>query len=117
MSELSKHLRYFTCLALIFYAANVENFANSVTQHNASEELKSLQSMMDSDEYDKVLTRSQSILLNAGQKNDLYLIASYYAGIASYQKKTISSHLDIYLTINQMKESAYLMSWQIYTGG
>ncbi len=37
MSELSKHLRYFTCLALIFYAANVENFANSVTQHNASE--------------------------------------------------------------------------------
>ena len=69
MRELSKHLRFFTCLTLIFYAANVESLANSVTQHNASEELKSLQSLMDSDEYDKALTRSQSILLNAGQNN------------------------------------------------
>ena len=100
MSELSKHLRYFTCLALIFYASNVENFANSVTQHNAFEELKSLQSMMDSDEYDKVLTRSQSILLNAGQKNDLYLIASYYAGIASYHKK------------NYLQSSRYLLNYK-----
>ena len=82
MSELSKHLRYFTCLALIFYTANVENFANSVTQHNASEELKSLQSMMDSNEYDKVLTRSKTILHNTGQKNDHNLKASNYACIA-----------------------------------
>ena len=104
MRELSKHLRYFTCLTLIFYTANVENLANSVTQHNASEELKSLQSMMDSDEYDKVLTRSQSILLNAGQKNDLYLIASYYAGIASYHKK------------NYLQSSRYLLNYKSNEG-
>ena len=109
MRELSKHLEYFACLILIFYAANAKCLSKSKTQQNDSDELKILQKMMDSDEFDKVLTRSQSILLNVGQKNELYSIASYYAGIASYIKKTISSHLDIYLTINQMKESALLM--------
>ena len=59
MRELSKHLEYFTCLILIFSAANAKCLSKSKTQQN------------DSDEFDKVLTRSQSILLNVGQKNEL----------------------------------------------
>ena len=87
MRSFSRYLRHFTCFIIIFYAANANCFANAVTQQNDPEELITLQKMMDSKEYDKVLSRSQAILLNVDQKNELYSIASYYAGIASYHKK------------------------------
>ena len=104
MRELSKHLEYFACLILIFYAANAKCLSKSKTQQNDSDELKILQKMMDSDEFDKVLTRSQSILLNVGQKNELYSIASYYAGIASYHKK------------NYLQSSRYLLNYKSNEG-
>jgi len=100
MRSFSRYLGHFACLIIIFYAANANCFANAVTQQNDPEELITLQKMMDSKEYDKVLSRSQAILLNVGQKNELYCIASYYAGIASYHKK------------NYLQSSRYLLNYK-----
>ena len=104
MSSFSKYLGVFTCFIIIFYVADAKCLAKSETQLNDSEELKTLQNMMDSKEYDKVLSRSQSILLNVGKKNELFSIASYYAGIASYHKK------------NYLQSSRYLLNYKSNEG-
>ncbi len=63
------------------------SFANPRKDLDETLELKTFQRMIDSQEFDAVLERAQAFLLNLNEENNLFSIASYFAGVASFEKK------------------------------
>ena len=68
------------------------SFANPRKYLDETLELKTFQRMIDSQEFDAVLERAQALLLNLNEENKLFSIASYFAGVASFEKKIICNH-------------------------
>ena len=68
------------------------SFANPRKDLDETLELKTFQRMIDSQEFDVVLERAQAFLLNLNEENNLFSIASHFAGVASFEKKIICNH-------------------------